>query len=638
MKKKIFCFFFLILLISWASAFSASNASYSIRGNIAQGGDDASNANYSIRFFIPEQPCKRVANNDYNLFLCYYFDYEGGTPTQPLSVSLTANPNSGCDPLDVNLTATVTGGTAPFTYQWDYNSDGITDYNKTTSSTTDINKHTYTPAGDYNATVKVKDSSMPQQNAQATKAIVVNSCPPANNPPTVEAKGPYSGLVGQIIAIDGNAFDTDGTISDINWTIAPAGCTFGAQTKTGVGTAKATNTSTVTCISPINSTITLKATDNNGASSTDTAVLNVSSPANNPPTVNAGGPYSGLTNQKILISGTAQDSDGTIFDINWVNTPAGCSYGTQTKTGIGTASASNNSDVNCTAPGNYQIKLRATDDDGAIGEGLADLTVTVAGNTPPVVNCSLTSPIPPNGIEGVTTFTANASASTDDKTPPNPLSYCFDWEGDGLCDGPFGSSALQTHIYPLSGTYDAYAYVRDTEGGTGKGPCGIVNVSTTAQAENLLWLQKLTIFPSKVKKGVAGENQITFTATVRNLSPSAAATARVRFYFSDERGNKIIAIPDIIRPDQPIAPQSTTEFSYTYAVTSADPLQMKNNYYINVVVEAVLPSTEDPGQLFDNEKRKIFSVIEIRAIQTPEMNEALIPVILLVITIILLKK
>ncbi len=69
-----------------------------------------------------------------------------------LPVTAIATPNSGSVPLNVAFSTTIVGGTAPFTYAWDFTNDGTYDSLAATPT------HTYSTAGTYTALVLVSDS------------------------------------------------------------------------------------------------------------------------------------------------------------------------------------------------------------------------------------------------------------------------------------------------------------------------------------------------------------------------------------------------------------------------------------------------------------------------------------------------
>ncbi|MFH1545561.1 MAG: hypothetical protein ABIE23_05780, partial [archaeon] len=94
-----------------------------------------------------------------------------------LSVDLSANPSSGCDPLDINLTAVISNGTGPYDYNWFWKAPYTTPDKIMTGFASDTNTQSppaYTPDGTYNAKVVVKDST--GETAEAIENIIVVDC------------------------------------------------------------------------------------------------------------------------------------------------------------------------------------------------------------------------------------------------------------------------------------------------------------------------------------------------------------------------------------------------------------------------------------------------------------------------------
>jgi PKD repeat protein len=90
----------------------------------------------------------------------------------PMTLTATGTPTSGNAPLAVAFAATVTGGSAPFTYTWDFG-DGQTGAGSAVT-------HTYTTAGSYTAKVTVTDAT--NATKDATVAITVTGGPVIENP------------------------------------------------------------------------------------------------------------------------------------------------------------------------------------------------------------------------------------------------------------------------------------------------------------------------------------------------------------------------------------------------------------------------------------------------------------------------
>jgi len=72
-------------------------------------------------------------------------------PLDELYVDLEADPDEGAPPLTVKFTSAVEDGTPPYTYSWDFG-DG------SPAGTEASPSHVYQKAGEYTATVTVKDS------------------------------------------------------------------------------------------------------------------------------------------------------------------------------------------------------------------------------------------------------------------------------------------------------------------------------------------------------------------------------------------------------------------------------------------------------------------------------------------------
>jgi len=174
---------------------------------------------------------------------------------------------------------------------------------------------------------------------------------PLNQPPIADAGGPYSGVVNFQITFDGSeSSDIDGTITSYSWD-------FGEEYgHTGQGLSVS---HTYTSIGTY--TVTLTVTDNDGATDNNTTTVTVS--LNNPPTADAGGPYSGVVNFQITFDGSgSNDSDGSITLYEW-------DFG------------DNNSGTNMstthvyTAIGTYNVTLTVTDNNGATAENTTFVTI-----------------------------------------------------------------------------------------------------------------------------------------------------------------------------------------------------------------------------------------------------------------------
>jgi hypothetical protein len=73
---------------------------------------------------------------------------------------------------------------------------------------------------------------------------------------------------------------------------------------------------------------------------------------------------------------------------------------------------------------------------------------------------------PEYGPYETTTYTADASGSTDPNHPTDVLEVRWDWEDDGIYDTGWSSAKTATHRYPYNGIFRIRGEVRDPDGNT----------------------------------------------------------------------------------------------------------------------------------------------------------------------------
>jgi len=180
-----------------------------------------------------------------------------------------------------------------------------------------------------------------------------------SSPPTASAGGPYAGVEGSSIALNGSgSSDADNDIVFYDWDLDNDGSYDNAS---GVN-------ATFSAIGSGIFTIGLRVTDAEGASDTDTASVMVSNLA---PIANAGGPYSGDQGNGISVSAAASSDLGNdIVSYEW-DLDADGQY--DDASGVSAT-------FNSAAPGDFIVGLRVTDDDGASHTTSANVTVN---DTPP---------------------------------------------------------------------------------------------------------------------------------------------------------------------------------------------------------------------------------------------------------------
>jgi hypothetical protein len=165
-----------------------------------------------------------------------------------------------------------------------------------------------------------------------------------------------------------------------------------------------------------------------------------------PPTVNAGGPYTGQEGQAVSLAANASDPNGgAIAAYDWDLDNDGQF---DDATGATTTASWNDEGV-------YTIGVRATDS-GSL-TGTATTTVTIANVAPQITSVTNSGPVRRNQPVTVTV------TATD--TLADALTYSFDWNSDGNFDITDQAGNSATTSYPNTGVYTATVRVRDGDGG-----------------------------------------------------------------------------------------------------------------------------------------------------------------------------
>ncbi|MEN3325326.1 MAG: hypothetical protein V7638_133 [Acidobacteriota bacterium] len=306
----------------------------------------------------------------------------------PPSVSITSPANNAVFTAPANITINANAT----------DSDGTISKVEFFQGTTLLNTDTVAPysfawngitAGTYTLTAKATDNN----NAVTTSsAITVIS----NAPPAVSITSPGNNAVLTApanITINANASDSDGTISKVEFfqgatllntdTVAPYSFAWNGVT---AGTY----------------TLTAKATDNNNALTTSSAITVIS---NAPPAVSITSPANNAVltaPANITINANATDSDGTISKVEFF----------QGATLLNTDTVAPYSFAwNSVTAGTYTLTAKATDNNNAVTTSSA---ITVISNAPPSV--SITSPANNAVLTAPANITINANASDSDGT------------------------------------------------------------------------------------------------------------------------------------------------------------------------------------------------------------------------------
>jgi hypothetical protein len=379
---------------------------------------------------------------------------------QPPTVSLTAPVNNATftAPASIIISANATDPDGSITRVEFYN--GTT---KLGQSTTTPYSYTWSNVteGTYSITAKATDNQGATTTSDA-RSVTVN--PPANQPPTVSLTAPVNNATFTApasIIISANATDPDGSITRVEF--------YNGTTKLGQSTTTPYSY-TWSNVTEGTYSITAKATDNQGATTTsDARSVTVNPPANQPPTVSLTSPNNNATftsPASITISATATDPDGSITLVEFFNGP--------TKLGESSTTPFSYTWNNVTA-GTYSITARATDNKGATATSDArSVTVNSPANQPPTV--SLTSP------NNNATFTAPASItiSATATDPDGSITLVEFFNGTTK----LGESTTAPYNYTwsnvITGTYSITARATDNKGATATSAACSVTVNPPA--------------------------------------------------------------------------------------------------------------------------------------------------------------
>ncbi|MEI2671846.1 MAG: PKD domain-containing protein [Marmoricola sp.] len=250
---------------------------------------------------------------------------------QPPTASASATPTSGKVPLAVAFSST--GSADPeggaLTYAWNFG-DGD-------SSTSANPNHTYTAVGIYSAALTVTDTE--GQSDTKTVTVTVNANQPPVSIPNADVTAGQAPLT--VNFNGGGSNDPDGTIVSYLWDF-------------GGGNTSTAKNPTYTFGSQGAKVVTLKVTDDDGATDTASITINVSAQPNVPPTAQAAAtsPKTGVAPHTVTFSSAGSaDSDGTIVSYNW-------------QFGDGGSSTQANPSHNYTLAGSYTATLTVTDNAG----------------------------------------------------------------------------------------------------------------------------------------------------------------------------------------------------------------------------------------------------------------------------------
>ena len=284
--------------------------------------------------------------------------------------------------------------------------------------------HTY-PDGPKQFTVKLTVTDTQGRTASDTTQVTVN-----NLPPTADAGGPYTCQVDETIQLNGVCNDPSPVDA------ATLSCTWADFSGAALSQPSYLCPST-----PSTRTVTLTATDKDGASAPDSAPIAV---VQIRLTADADGPYSGLAGSPVTVDGSGSSPADRITSYQW-------SFG-DGQTGAGAVV----SHIYATS-GTYTLVLTVSD---GVTQATDTATATIraeGGNQPP--EAVITSRVIPKTSNRCYRFTGSASQDPDGQI----ISYVWDLGDQVTRIGP-----EIEYCYAKAGTYRVTLTVTDNGQATGQ--------------------------------------------------------------------------------------------------------------------------------------------------------------------------
>ena len=348
----------------------------------------------------------------------------------------------------------------------------------TTQAPLNLNQTTHTlklviaDAGD-----SAVDSAIFLSHLRGSTAVIGE--PTSGQPPVVDAHGPYTVPVNGTVTLNGTATDPDQAANTLSYAwdldgdgiFGEAGAAAANGNETGGSPTYKAGAVTGT------KTVTLRVTDKDGISSTDTATINIVASNNQNPVASAGGPYTINEGSSITLNGSATDADGDPLTYAWdLNNDGKFDDATGAKPTVSwatLAAAGINDD------GTYPIIVQVTDGKG--GLGFANTTISVK-NVAPTANAG------PDMVGALSTPITLKGSATDPAGAADPLTYAWTVTLSGVAVAS-GNGANITFTPASNGSYLATLTATDDDGGVGTDSATVVvgNSGPTGTIKGRLW-------------------------------------------------------------------------------------------------------------------------------------------------------
>jgi hypothetical protein len=387
-----------------------------------------------------------------------------------------------------------------------------------------------------NVTITVSDGINPPVSASTT--VTLQNAVPSVAAPVLT---PNPAATGQNVSLSAGFTDqgtNDTHTASINWgdgntTTGSVSEILGSGTVTGSHPYSSPGTYTVT--------VTVNDKDGGVASASAQVVVNA------PPTVSAGGPYSGVEGSPVTLSGSASDADGDPFGTSWSITYTG-DPGTSC---VLANAATLNPTVTCNDDATVTAKLTA--DDGVNNPVSSNATVNIANVAPTVTALN----VPPGPVATGTTFTISGSFSDVGTNDTHTVSV--NW-GDttssaGAVTESMGvGSFTASHAYAAPGNYTVTVTVTDDDGGSGTATAVVTVFTATGNTDGFVAGSGAIASPSQAYTPAnTGDTNYVGTATYHFLAitqPVGTLKGGTRFTLStanlnfDSEGVNTLTVSD----------------------------------------------------------------------------------------------
>ena len=221
--------------------------------------------------------------------------------------------------------------------------------------------------------------------------------------------------------------------------------------------------------------------------------LIVNAAPNQPPVANAGSDKTiTLPTDSVILSGNGSDIDGTVVSFLWTKISGPTSYSI-----VNPASA--NTNITGLVQGVYQFQLKVTDNNGATGTDIMQVTVNAASNQPPLADA---------GSDQIITLPVNSVTLSGSGNDADGTIVGYQWT---KISGPSGynivnpTSAVTAINGLVQGVYQFELKVTDNNGARGRDTMQIkVNVGNIAPIANAGSDQTITLPTNSVTLSGSG--------------------------------------------------------------------------------------------------------------------------------------